>query len=173
MADANTEFTNVTSLRSEALGEAGQRTFRILVDSGSSSALMWLEKQQLFQLAVAVKQVLIAMPEGQGDADSPSREREAPPSTYLEFKVGKLTLGLDSAFGKIVIDAHDVESGENDPATLRLWGARDQFVAFAEEALRVCAAGRPLCPLCGNPINPDGHVCARANGHGLEELQDL
>jgi len=29
----------------------------------------------------------------------------------------------------------------------------------------VVAAGRPPCPLCGNPLDPEGHVCPRQNGH--------
>ena len=37
--------------------------------------------------------------------------------------------------------------------------------AFAKRALRVVAAGRPPCPLCGNPLDPEGHICPRQNGH--------
>jgi hypothetical protein len=35
--------------------------------------------------------------------------------------------------------------------------------------LRICASGRPPCFLCGLPINPEGHVCPRANGHAVFE----
>ena len=45
--------------------------------------------------------------------------------------------------------------------------------AFAEEALRVCAAGRPLCPLCGGPMDPNGHPCPRTNGHAVEDIGEL
>jgi uncharacterized repeat protein (TIGR03847 family) len=37
-------------------------------------------------------------------------------------------------------------------------------LAFAQRALEVVAAGRPPCPFCGQPLNPEGHVCARRNG---------
>jgi uncharacterized repeat protein (TIGR03847 family) len=37
--------------------------------------------------------------------------------------------------------------------------------AFAKRASAVVAAGRPPCPFCGNPLDPEGHVCPRANGH--------
>jgi uncharacterized repeat protein (TIGR03847 family) len=37
--------------------------------------------------------------------------------------------------------------------------------AFAKRAIAVVAAGRPPCPFCGNPLDADGHVCPRANGH--------
>ena len=36
--------------------------------------------------------------------------------------------------------------------------------AFAQRAERVVAAGPPPCPFCGGPIDPDGHLCLRANG---------
>ena len=173
MDDANTIFNHVSSLRAEALGEPGRRTFRILVDSGNSSALLWLEKDQLFQLAMAVKQVLISMSGEPLGVDAEPGEPEASRSTYLEFMVSKLSLGFDGNNGRLVIDAHDAQSGDDDPATLRVWGNQDQFNEFADQAIRVCAAGRPLCPLCAQPINPDGHKCARSNGHGLHDLRNL
>ena len=172
MADADAEFNNVTNLRAEALGEPGQRTFRVLVDSGGSSAIIWLEKEQLFQLALALNQLLVSLPEEPSELGTPPEEGESPPS-HLEFKVGKLVLGLDGAKGKIVIDAHDRESDEDGPPTVRVWGDMAQVRAFAEEALRECAAGRPICPLCGGPIDPTGHRCPRTNGHGLQELKGL
>ena len=173
MADADAEFTNVTNLRAEALGEPGQRTFRVLVDSGSSTAVIWLEKEQLFQLALALNQLLVSLPEESSGLDAPPEEGESPPPSHLEFKVGKLVLGHDGAKGKIVIDAHDLESGEDGPPRVRVWSDRAQVRAFAEEALRQCAAGRPICPLCGGPIDPTGHRCPRTNGHGLHELRGI
>jgi len=37
--------------------------------------------------------------------------------------------------------------------------------AFAERALRTVAAGRPPCPLCGQPLDASGHLCPRRNGY--------
>ena len=173
MAEANSEFTNITSLRAESLGEPGSRTFRILVDSGSSSAVIWVEKEQLFQLAIAITRLAATLPETEAVRRAEMDAREAPPSTSLEFKVGKLALGLDSDSGMFIIDAHDVEADEDAPPAVRLWGAGAQARAFAEEALQVCAAGRPICPLCGRPIDPAGHPCPRSNGHMVEDLSHL
>ena len=174
MADPINDFTKVTSLRSEAQGEPGKRTFRILVDSESSSATLWLEKEQLFQLSLAVQQMLAAFPEPQDSSKGAPTDREAPGLTRLDFKVGKLALGHDAGNGMFIIDAHDVESRENDPATVRVWGSRSQVSEFAEEGLQLCAAGRPICPLCGGSIDPTGHFCPRVNGHGQQaELADM
>ena len=37
--------------------------------------------------------------------------------------------------------------------------------AFAKRALAVVKAGRPPCPFCANPLDPEGHICPRANGY--------
>jgi len=41
----------------------------------------------------------------------------------------------------------------------------DTARAFVARASRVVAAGRPPCPLCGAPLDPQGHICPRRNGH--------
>ncbi|MGH2730258.1 MAG: DUF3090 family protein, partial [Actinomycetota bacterium] len=42
---------------------------------------------------------------------------------------------------------------------------RDQARAFVLHALAVIDEGRPLCMLCGLPIDPTGHACPASNGH--------
>ena len=172
MSDAKAEFTRVSSLKAEALGEPGQRTFRILVDSESSSAVLWLEKEQLFQLAVAVTQLSAIVPDKEPVRSRELDDREVAPATFLEFKLGKLALGHDGRIGMFIIDAHDVEGEEESPPAVRVWSGGQQMAAFAHEALRVCAAGRPLCPLCNAPVDRDGHRCPRTNGHVFEEIGD-
>ena len=165
MAPAKYEFTNVNRLKPEAIGQPGKRTFRILADSGSSSATMWMEKEQLFQLALAIQQLVATLSEEEQVNLAGPPSNEAPGLTSLEFQVGKLVLGHDGSNGFFLIDAHEVEGDENS-ATVRVWVDRDQASEFAEEAMRVCASGRPICPLCNRPIDPEGHFCARTNGHG-------
>jgi len=165
MEDARIEFTNATNVRAEALGKPGKRTFRITVDSGSSSAMIWLEKEQLFQLALGVQQLLATQHEGENPPESPPVEREAPEMTRLDFKVGKIALGHDGQRGMFIVDAHSEEENEDSAATVRVWLSREQARSLSEEAMRACASGRPLCPLCGGPIDTTGHQCPRVNGH--------
>ena len=163
MARPKNEFTSVSKLEAEAFGEPGKRTFRIHVDSASSSASLWIEKEQLFQLALAIQQMMEGILESRIGSPDPPTDREAPGLTSLDFKVIKLVLGHVPGRGIFTIEAHD-ENDEED-AAIRVWASRQQLEEFSEGALRVCAAGRPLCPLCGRSINPDGHRCARVNGH--------
>jgi uncharacterized repeat protein (TIGR03847 family) len=36
---------------------------------------------------------------------------------------------------------------------------------FASRSNRVISAGRPPCPLCDEPLDPEGHICVRTNGY--------
>jgi uncharacterized repeat protein (TIGR03847 family) len=57
----------------------------------------------------------------------------------------------------------DGETSAGASARFRL--TRAQVAAFVTRARELVAAGRPPCPLCGGPLDPDGHVCPRTNGH--------
>jgi uncharacterized repeat protein (TIGR03847 family) len=112
---------------------------------------------------------------------STSREHEdvAPLDTPIEeeFRVGTLALAWDGDTASVLIEAQSaVAEGEEEPAEptvsteftgdmLRVRLTPAAARAFARRAQRVVAAGRPPCPLCGNPLDPQGHICPRQNGH--------
>jgi uncharacterized repeat protein (TIGR03847 family) len=76
-------------------------------------------------------------------------------SLEAELEV-ELAAGLDRQ-----IDAEpEVERGK-----VRFWATREQMLSLARHGAAVCAAGRPRCPLCGNPMDPEGHQCPALNGH--------
>jgi uncharacterized repeat protein (TIGR03847 family) len=58
-----------------------------------------------------------------------------------------------------------LDDGEEGPDALRVFLSPVQARAFAERAEKVVSAGRPPCPLCAEPLNPEGHVCIRLNGY--------
>jgi uncharacterized repeat protein (TIGR03847 family) len=53
---------------------------------------------------------------------------------------------------------------------IRFWATREQMLSLARHGAIVCAAGRPVCQLCGNSIDPEGHHCPALNGH--REMSD-
>ena len=59
----------------------------------------------------------------------------------------------------------DDDDDEDGPDTLRVRLSPDVARSFVNRALSVVAAGRPPCPLCGQPLDPQGHLCPRRNGH--------
>ncbi len=56
---------------------------------------------------------------------------------------------------EIEVEASEVLIVKLEPAYAR---------AFVRRAQSVVSAGRPPCQFCGNPMDPDGHLCPRANG---------
>ncbi len=192
------DLGRVNSLEAEAIGEPGQRTFRLRVSSGQRTASLWLEKEQLQALALALMRLLVQM--GQPEYIPAAGAVANPLSTFpdqpsLDLKVGRLGLGLDQAEGNIVLFAYEAEAEEESEQAESEESEQaeaEQAEAEQAEAVLACraapaqcrdlvamiegivAAGRPICRLCLGPIDPEGHVCARFNGHRSEDdLQAL
>ena len=58
------------------------------------------------------------------------------------------------------------EAGAEDSYLARLYLTLGQARAMATRGIEAVVSGRPPCPLCGGPLDPEGHVCPRLNGHG-------
>ena len=175
------DFGRVSSLEAEAIGEPGQRTFRLRVASDQRTASLWLEKEQLQALALALMRLLVQMGQPEyipaaGAVANPLSPFPEQPS--LDLKVGRLGLGLDQAERSIVLFAYEVQETEEEPeeseAVLACRAAPGQCRDLVAMIEAIVAAGRPLCRLCLAPIDPEGHVCARSNGHRPEtDLETL
>lgn len=155
----------------EALGEPGQRRFRLLVSSGHETTVLWMEKIQVDALGRALEQLLDQLPEPAApDAPSDSAP-EFDLGSDRQFRVGKLEIGYDEERDRIVVIAYDLEESETfgPAAVCRL--NRTQAAEIVEEAERVVAAGRPRCVMCGMPMGPGPHACANQNGHLRAEYE--
>jgi uncharacterized repeat protein (TIGR03847 family) len=165
------------------VGEPGQRTFFLQARDSVRVVSVALEKVQVAVLADRLNQLLDELEtRGIADADAPPQDDSAPLDEPINeaFRAGVLTLGWDGDTERILVEAR--EETEEDEAALA--GAEeledddedgpDLFAvritppaarAFVERAARVVASGRPPCPLCGQPLDPGGHICPRRNGH--------
>jgi uncharacterized repeat protein (TIGR03847 family) len=173
MLQADNEYKYVFKVNVQAIGKPGNRTFRIIAETVTASAILWIEKQQLLQLVTGIRQLILAT----SDRKVPKKivsELKDTISRNIEFQVGKISIGEDSLTGKLFINAHEINQQINEIETvrLRLWITKKQALDFIEESIAVCEAGRPACQLCGNPIDQQSHICPRTNGHykKLEEL---
>jgi uncharacterized repeat protein (TIGR03847 family) len=149
----------------EALGEPGQRRFRLLVSSGTETTVLWMEKMQVDALGRALEQLLEQLPEDDVASEISEVEPEFDLRSDRQFRVGKLEIGYDEARDRVVLIAYDLEEPETfgPAAVCRL--TRTQSAEISEEAERVVAAGRPRCVMCGMPMGPGPHACANQNGH--------
>ena len=156
-------------------GEPGRRTFKLDLQSGSAVCALWLEKEQLFQLGVYLRDYVASL-----SADEKERTSEPKESSWtggeesIDFKAGQMFLSHDKESNSFYLQAHERETEEEerpegDAESVSFWITMSQATSLAVDSLQICAAGRPACFLCGQPINPDGHVCPRANGHTVLE----
>jgi uncharacterized repeat protein (TIGR03847 family) len=166
------------------VGQPGDRTFYLQASGSGRTVSVALEKMQVSALAERLDGLLDEVRRRQG-ADStvpvatpPQLEDVAPLDSPVEeeFRVGTLALAWDDDDNLVIIEAQSVIADEEpetavasdvetDADMLRVRMSPALARAFAKRALRVVAAGRPPCPLCGNPLDPAGHICPRQNGH--------
>ena len=164
MPEPTDDLGMTLKLSADAVGEPGQRRFRLLVEAQGGSACLWMEKDQLLQLALSIKGLQEGKERPYDSAGRPSAMASGD-QPGVEFQVWKLAL-REVAGGRLwTLMAYDENSAEGDTPTLSLEASLDQFNALSDEALEVCAAGRPLCPLCAVPMNAgEEHKCSRTNG---------
>jgi uncharacterized repeat protein (TIGR03847 family) len=164
------------------VGQPGDRTFFLQARAGRRVTSVGLEKFQVTLLAERLEELLDeVLRQGGGTvvpAATPVELQDDEPLDQPieeEFRVGTMALAWDPDDERVVIEAQEVTEGEDDEAEI---GSNDPAVivlrvsitagharAFAERALKIVAAGRPPCPLCGLPLDAQGHVCPRQNGH--------
>jgi uncharacterized repeat protein (TIGR03847 family) len=70
-----------------------------------------------------------------------------------------------SPAGELLAAFEGIEDDDDGPDTLRVKLTVESARAIVNRALEVVAAGRLPCPLCGQPLDPQGHICPRRNGH--------
>lgn len=182
-----------------AVGQPGERTFFLQARGGGRMTSVALEKLQVASLAQRLEELLDEVLRRSEDqtgvpAVTPTDLEDNEPleqPILEEFRVGTMALAWDPQEEKVMIEAQeateeeqDGEDGEEDesepepfsdeviegPDVLRVGITPAAARAFAQRALKIVAAGRPPCPFCGQPLDPDGHICPRQNGQRRSSL---
>ena len=161
------------------IGLPGARTFYLQVRAGSQIVSIAMEKQQSALLAEKIDEILDQLLNVEGNPHS------VPTTTPIElvdndqleavqeqFRTGAMSLGWDPTTAQVVIEAYpitDVDADDDDesldeddadvPEMLLVRMPVGTARAFAKRTREVVGAGRPACPLCGYPVDVDGHVC--------------
>ena len=154
----------------EAVGEPGDRRFRILVQGPGGNATIWLEKEDMSRLALSVERLLQMVQRNVEEASSRGTNTEElpteSPSQSFEFQSGSWAVGYLESAHVIEFQAHDIEDEDDSQPRLRFWATMAQSQDWSTRAMEVYSAGRPRCPLCHGPMNPGtNHVCPMTNGH--------
>ncbi len=161
----------------EAIGQPGQRRFRLLAVVDGGTHIVWMEKQQLQALGMALEQLLEQLPDAGLDLGPANAPLEFDTQTASQFRAGRMELGYDERRDRLVIAAHDMQrddDDDDDDETIDLERTRPNFACrltrsqareISADAAAVVSAGRPRCTMCGQPMSPEGHVCPHMNGH--------
>jgi uncharacterized repeat protein (TIGR03847 family) len=179
------DFERVDAFVPGTVGEPGARTFYLQARAGERVVTLRCEKQQVGMLGRYLSQLAQAI----GPAVEPDRDVVGIVEPVEEaWVVGQLSVGVDEESGRIMVQAEElvaatvdldvgddlpedeiealIEAAEemlDDPAEARFVLTAGQALAFGERAEELMVAGRPLCVLCGAPMESDGHACPRWN----------
>jgi len=146
------------------VGEPGDRSFYLQARKGDTLVTVGLEKAQVAVLAERLEDLLQAVqapapadPEGSGELEEPVVEL---------FRIGAMVLAWDADAGAVVIEAQTPtdDGADDEPDLLRVRLEPGQARSFVNRAEVLLGGGRPACPFCGQPLDPQGHFCPRGNG---------
>ncbi|TML93025.1 MAG: DUF3090 domain-containing protein [Actinobacteria bacterium] len=166
------ELDDVDHLTTGTIGPPGQRVFYLQAAKGDQLVSLRLEKTLVAALVRYLGALLADLPPaGPLPTDLGLRE-----PVVAEWVVGGLGASYDEQADRVVLLAEELVGeeqvgeellgeDEREGAVARFRATREQVAAFAMHGAGVVEAGRPPCPLCGQPLDAEGHVCARLNGH--------
>jgi uncharacterized repeat protein (TIGR03847 family) len=179
------ELGPVDRITTDAVGEPGERTFYLQVRAGTELITVVVEKEQVMLLSQSVLELLADVPLETGALDEADLTLEEPIDP--RFRAGRLSIGYDPDDDRFLLEITEYDPNEveeetgdeteedlirslteavaDDRETIRLWASREQMLALSRHGAEVAERGRPTCRFCGNPIDPEGHVCPATNGH--------
>jgi len=174
------EFHHPERFVAGTVGQPGDRTFFLQVTKDLQTMSVQIEKQQVLILADRLGYLLDEVQRRFGTpVPGESQAHDTQPLKMpldAEFQVGSMGLGWDAESKAVVVELLAVTEQTIDesvilddtaegPDTIRVFLTAEAARDFSARSLRVVAAGRPLCPLCQQPLDADGHICARSNGY--------
>ena len=160
-----------------AIGPPGQRVFYLQSREGGRVITLKVEKEHVRALAEYLGGLLARV---KGASTQVQGGAELLEPVQPVWDVGSIAVGYDEPRDRVVVEASELleeaeeeeakgeEAGEESgpqPAMARFRITRAQAAAFVDRANELMKGGRPSCPICSRPMDPEGHVCPRSNGH--------
>ncbi len=167
------ELNPVSHITTGYVGQPGRRVFYLQAERGLQVVTLIVEKLQVEALAQGITQMLTELQEKNPELP-PAVSAYQPQGMALKlpldpaFRVGQLGLGYDADRDLMVLVAQEITTDERsaeEAGVARLFATRAQMLELSEHGHSLVQQGRPICGLCGQPIDPGGHFCPRSNGH--------
>lgn len=167
------DFDVARGIDAQSFGQPGQRTFRLrIAGAGGESASLWMEKEQMQALSLALKQMLSQLEYNQ--EPPPADVGEFPVVAEHDFRVGRMGMGFNAADRTVVVYAFELGAADedDDDPTLRVRLTQEHCASLNAQLDDIIAGGRPTCPLCGLAMDRGGHACVRSNGHSTQPIPE-
>lgn len=169
------DLNPVSHLTADAIGQPGQRVFYIQGwrEADPQPVTLVIEKIQLQNLVLHLEQLVTEIARQKPELAAPPADFDPdkmhihPPVDPL-FRTGEMGLGYDADRDLIIVLAREILVEGEDPeqaAVVRFWCSRRQARQLAAWGADVVSRGRPICPQCSQPMEPEGHFCPKKNGH--------
>lgn len=173
MSPTEIDLRPVSHITTDAIGQPGKRIFYLQGWQGERTVTLIIEKIQIQSLAIGLEQFLAEVssrfPElSEASSEYVEEKMHINPPVDPLFRIGELGLGYDNENDYVVLIAKEAipEGGkEEDTSIVRFWCTRSQIRAMCRWGIEVAGRGRPICPQCGQPMDPEGHFCPKKNGH--------
>jgi uncharacterized repeat protein (TIGR03847 family) len=173
MSSVDIDLRPVSHILADSIGPPGKRVFYLQGWQNDQTVTLIVEKFQIQSLAIGLEQFLAEIqqkyPElSEASADYQEDKMHINPPVDPLFRVGELGLGYDPDSDLIILVARETVAEGEEPESagvVRFWCSRSQLRALSHWGIEMASRGRPLCPQCGEPMDPEGHFCAKKNGH--------
>ncbi|APX32634.1 hypothetical protein BH708_07775 [Brachybacterium sp. P6-10-X1] len=157
------------------VGRPGARTFYLQTRAGAQIVSIALEKQQSALLAQKIDAILDQLSTVEGNRYSVPTgtpvelvDNDPLETVQEQFRAGTIGIGWDPSKAQVIVEVHPLPLDDEDvfgggtaaeSEMLRVRMPVGTARAFTQRTREIVDAGRPLCTLCGYPIDPDGHIC--------------
>lgn len=173
MALIDLDLKPVDRLTVDAIGQPGERVFYIQGSKDTQVVTILMEKIQVQTVCVGVEQFLSEILE-KYPAILPHDEEYDETVMHIQspidplFRAGEIGLAYDTDEDMAIVLVKEIlaeqESGD-DLNEVRFWCSRSQLAALSRWGIEIASRGRPICPQCGEPMDPSNHLCPKKNGH--------
>ncbi len=173
MPHIDVELDPVSHITADAIGKPGQRVFYIQAQQALETVTILVEKIQIQSLGIGIEQFLQEIRERYPELANPSavydeEQMHIQPPVDPLFRAGEIGLAFDAERDQACLIINEIIADEmeaDDARVARFWMTRSQLLAMITWGLDVANHGRPICPQCGEPMEPEGHFCPKKNGH--------
>lgn len=165
------DFGIARGIDAQTFGQPGERTFRLrILGVSAESASLWMEKEQIQALSMALKQMLSQL---EYKEQPPAADAgDFPTVAQHDFRVGRMGMGFNADDRTVLLYTYEIGVEDEDDPTLRVRLTQEQCASLGEQLDDIIVGGRPVCPLCGVAMSPTGHACVRSNGHSKQPIPD-